>query len=73
VNRRTLVPPTFPYSGWDGESFTPSEEGKMRSFDFVLHADDFRPRMRLPIGTALVGALFAANMTSAVLSLISLS
>jgi hypothetical protein len=45
----------------------------MRSFDFIPYSDDFRPRMRLPIGTALVGALFAANMTSAVLSLISMS
>jgi hypothetical protein len=49
-------------------------EGTMWSFDFnQSRAEEFRPRMHVPIGTALLGSLFAANMAAAVLSLFTMS
>jgi hypothetical protein len=58
----------------DSATVIPSTEGTMRSFDFnQSYSEELGPRMHLPLGTALLGSLFAANMAAAVLSLFTMS
>ena len=48
-------------------------EAEMRSFILSnSYSENCRPMTRLPIGTLLLGSLFAANMASAVLSLLAM-
>jgi hypothetical protein len=74
VNGCTLRASDLGHAPVDGATKCCRKEAIMRTFVFNhSYSDDCRPMAHLPVGTVLMGCLFAANMISAILSLLAIS